>query len=240
MKCVLSKGRITLYIYIGMNLGQRKYSTLRLRYRGRASSTTDAMLHVTGSSSLDGLQSSTIVICQVVRNFKSWSSLKNSKFPSLVWKSQATGWYVFYRHFSGLLLYLMLPSAGIFTFLVVTLVFLIALEFPQRPYYHQQLGLRGNGSPLIAIWSGLIAFACVPALTALAGNSNIITLLTGISHEKFNTIQRLHSIQNTDQNNSSTLASHLSSYSFVFVFYPYLKSGPVSRDISMLYTFVLA
>ncbi|KAK9335245.1 hypothetical protein LIPSTDRAFT_64448 [Lipomyces starkeyi NRRL Y-11557] len=73
------------------------------------------------------------------------------------------------------------------TFLMVTLVFVSALVFAQRPYYRQHLGF---GSPPIAIRSGLMAFACIPILFALAGKANVITLFTGISHERLNVIHR--------------------------------------------------
>jgi predicted ferric reductase len=81
----------------------------------------------------------------------------------------------------------MLPSANMSAFVVVTIVFLTALVFTQRPYYRQHLGF---GSPPIAIRSGLMAFACLPILVPLAGKANIITLLTGISHEKLNVVHR--------------------------------------------------
>ncbi|KAF2420955.1 hypothetical protein EJ08DRAFT_564935, partial [Tothia fuscella] len=41
-------------------------------------------------------------------------------------------------------------------------------------------------SPAIAIRTGVMAYSCVPILIALAGKTNIITLLTGFSHEKLN------------------------------------------------------
>jgi len=46
------------------------------------------------------------------------------------------------------------------------------------------------GAPPIAIRTGLMAFGCTPVLIALAGKVNIISLLTGISHEKLNVFHR--------------------------------------------------
>jgi len=66
-------------------------------------------------------------------------------------------------------------------------VFLTALVFAVKPYYREQIGY---GSPPIAIRTGLMAFACVPILVALAGKANILTLLIGISHERLNILHR--------------------------------------------------
>ena len=76
---------------------------------------------------------------------------------------------------------------GMVLFLFVTLIFLTALVFAVKPYYREQIGY---GSPPIAIRCGLMAFACVPILVALAGKANVLTLFTGISHEKLNILHR--------------------------------------------------
>jgi len=81
----------------------------------------------------------------------------------------------------------MTSNFGVLAFLLVTLVFLIGMTFTQRPYYREHLGY---GSPPIAIRAGLMAFACVPILVALAGKANLVTLLIGISHERLNILHR--------------------------------------------------
>lgn len=80
-----------------------------------------------------------------------------------------------------------LPPTGMFAFLLVTTLFLCLLTFVATPYYRAHLGY---GSPPIAIRAGLMAFACTPPMVALAGKANIVTLLTGISHEKLNVVHR--------------------------------------------------
>jgi predicted ferric reductase len=62
-----------------------------------------------------------------------------------------------------------------------------AITFGIRPYYRTHYGY---GSPPLAIRSGFTAFACIPILVALAGKVNIVTILTGISHEKLNVVHR--------------------------------------------------
>lgn len=108
--------------------------------------------------------------------------------PGVLQKSRAIGRYVFYRHISiGKLAFLPLPGNGVLTFLISMVLFVILLAFAKRPWYREHLGY---GSPPLAIRSGLMAFACIPILIALAGKANIVTLLTGISHERLNIIHQ--------------------------------------------------
>ncbi|KAF8244418.1 hypothetical protein K440DRAFT_14090 [Wilcoxina mikolae CBS 423.85] len=72
-------------------------------------------------------------------------------------------------------------------FLFTTLLFLLILAFAVRPYYRYNMDF---GAPPLAIRTGLMAFACIPILVALAGKANLVTLLTGISHEKLNVVHR--------------------------------------------------
>ncbi|KAF1982501.1 hypothetical protein K402DRAFT_312645, partial [Aulographum hederae CBS 113979] len=108
-----------------------------------------------------------------------------------IWtKALAAGRWISYRRLSiprqlrGILNF---PSFGVLALLLATIVLLTCMVFAARPYYRQHFGY---GSPPIAIRSGLMAFACVPILIALAGKANIVTLLTGISHEKLNVIHQ--------------------------------------------------
>ncbi|KAF2004643.1 hypothetical protein P154DRAFT_616814 [Amniculicola lignicola CBS 123094] len=110
--------------------------------------------------------------------------------PGILQKVQAAGRSIFYRRLppNGIAKLLdASPNYGVLAFLLLTLVFLLGLTFAQRPYYRDHLGY---GSPPIAIRTGLMATACVPILVALAGKANIITLFTGISHERLNVVHR--------------------------------------------------
>ena len=56
-------------------------------------------------------------------------------------------------------------------FLRTIVAFLAALL---KPYYQNQLASLGyRGSPPLAIWSGLMAFACTPVIIALSNNTHI-------------------------------------------------------------------
>lgn len=108
--------------------------------------------------------------------------------PSISNKLLALWRFFSYRHITVRPLYwLGLPALGLCLLIVTTLAFLIALVAFERPYFRMYLDF---GSPPLAIRSGLMAFACVPILVALAGKANIVTILTGISHEKLNVVHR--------------------------------------------------
>jgi len=92
-----------------------------------------------------------------------------------------------YRRLHGRLRILGSTSVGMLAFLMMGIVVVLALALAVRPYYREHLGY---GSPPLAIRTGLMAFACVPVLVALSGKANVITFLTGISHEKLNVVHR--------------------------------------------------
>ena len=103
-------------------------------------------------------------------------------------KAVAVARYFSYRRFSGRAFdRLGLPSYGLLVAFFLLALFFAILTFAVRPYYRQ---FRGFGSPPLAIRAGLMAIACTPILLALAGKANIITVLTGVSHEKLNVIHR--------------------------------------------------
>jgi len=80
-----------------------------------------------------------------------------------------------------------MPSMGMLFFLLLAVLYILILTFAVRPYYRQH---RGYGSPPLAVRTGLMAVALTPLIIALAGKANIITLLTGVGHEKLNVIHR--------------------------------------------------
>ncbi|KAJ8129846.1 hypothetical protein O1611_g3783 [Lasiodiplodia mahajangana] len=103
-------------------------------------------------------------------------------------KLQAIGRYVQYKHIPGTAAaWCRLPSLAILILLAITSLYMLLLTFLVRPYYR---GRRGFGSPPISIRTGLMAQALTPLIVALAGKVNIITFLTGISHEKLNILHR--------------------------------------------------
>lgn len=121
-----------------------------------------------------------------------WLYHKNSPPPSsavtLSEKSVAIYRSFAYRRVPGSVgRYLGLPSFGVLALTLLGLVLILAFSFAIHPYYRRY---RGFGSPPLAIRTGLMATALTPWIYALAGKCNLITLLTGISHEKLNVIHR--------------------------------------------------
>ncbi|KAI9838042.1 MAG: hypothetical protein M1819_006196 [Sarea resinae] len=78
-------------------------------------------------------------------------------------------------------------SVGVALFLILGILFVAITTFAQRPYYRLR---RGFGSPPLAVRSGMMALALTPVIVALSGKYNIVTLLTGISHERLNVLHR--------------------------------------------------
>ena len=108
--------------------------------------------------------------------------------PSFVDKAQALRRYLSYRRFNETIgKRLGLPSLGILAFLLLSVLFLFVLTFAIRPYYRQH---RGYGSPPLAVRTGLMAASLTPLLVALSGKANLVTFLTGLSHEKLNFFHR--------------------------------------------------
>ena len=103
-------------------------------------------------------------------------------------KLLALGRSISYRRFLGLASDKFgIPSVGVLVFLLLAALYLAILTFAVRPYYRQH---RGYGSPPIGVRTGLMATALTPLLILLAGKANLITLMTGIGHERLNIIHR--------------------------------------------------
>lgn len=80
-----------------------------------------------------------------------------------------------------------LPSIGILLFMGLVLSYLLCLTFWAKPYYRLY---RGYGSPPLGVRTWLMAQAMTLLIIALSGKANLITLLTGIGHEKLNVFHR--------------------------------------------------
>lgn len=79
------------------------------------------------------------------------------------------------------------PSVGSSLFILGSTLYLGLYCFVPHFWYR---GCRGFGSPPLAVRSGIMATALTPFVYILAGKSNFITLVTGISYEKLNYIHQ--------------------------------------------------
>lgn len=79
------------------------------------------------------------------------------------------------------------PSVGSSLLMIVSSFYLFCYCLIPHFWYR---GCRGFGSPPMAVRAGVMATALSPFIYILAGKSNMITLLTGVSYEKLNTFHQ--------------------------------------------------
>lgn len=109
---------------------------------------------------------------------------------TLVNKTIAIFRYVFYRPLPALRwrkLQAGLPSAGVVVIVFSALVYVTLYCFIPQPLYYASIAF---GSPPLAIRAGMLAVAMMPWIVALSMKANLITMLTGIGHERLNVLHR--------------------------------------------------
>ncbi|GAB7348101.1 hypothetical protein MBLNU459_g6125t2 [Dothideomycetes sp. NU459] len=79
------------------------------------------------------------------------------------------------------------PSLGAIFVVGAALIFVILYCFVPQPYYWQSIQF---GSPPLAIRAGMIAVAMMPWIVALSMKANLISMITGIGHERLNVMHR--------------------------------------------------
>ena len=79
------------------------------------------------------------------------------------------------------------PSIGVITIVFAALAFSILYCFVPQPLYWQSIRF---GSPPLAIRAGMIAVAMMPWIVALSTKANLISMMTGIGHERLNALHR--------------------------------------------------
>lgn len=82
---------------------------------------------------------------------------------------------------------LVFPSAGAAAIVLAALIFVTLYCFVPRPLFYASIAF---GSPPLAIRAGMIAVAMMPWIIALSMKANIVTMLTGIGHERLNVLHR--------------------------------------------------
>lgn len=82
---------------------------------------------------------------------------------------------------------LVFPSLSVILICFAALAFVTLYCFVPQPLYWQSIRF---GSPPLAIRAGMLAVSMVPWLIALSMKANLITLITGIGHERLNVLHR--------------------------------------------------
>ncbi|MCJ1469697.1 hypothetical protein MMC07_008333 [Pseudocyphellaria aurata] len=98
--------------------------------------------------------------------------------------------YFFYRPIPSLRfrkLEIGFPSAGVLFIVSAALIFVTLYCFIPQPLYYSSIAF---GSPPLAIRAGMLAVAMMPWIVALSMKANLVTMLTGIGHERLNVLHR--------------------------------------------------
>ena len=116
----------------------------------------------------------------------------DSSVSSLAWVNNSIALlrWVFYRPlpvFTYRKRPINLPSAGALLVIFAALTFTLLYSFLPKPLYYSSIAF---GSPPLAIRSGMIAVAMMPWIVALSMKANMISMLTGIGHERLNVLHR--------------------------------------------------
>ncbi|KAL9106986.1 MAG: hypothetical protein Q9227_008022 [Pyrenula ochraceoflavens] len=80
-----------------------------------------------------------------------------------------------------------LPSLGVTVIVSAALVFTMLYIFLPQPLYYQSMNA---GSPPVAIRAGMLSVAMMPWIIGLSMKANLISVLTGIGHERLNVLHR--------------------------------------------------
>jgi predicted ferric reductase len=98
--------------------------------------------------------------------------------------------WVFYRPIPTLKIgriHFVFPSMGVTVLVLAAVIFATLYCFLPQPLYHSSISL---GSPPLAIRAGMIALAMIPWIVALGTKANVLSLVTGIGHERLNVVHR--------------------------------------------------
>ena len=124
---------------------------------------------------------------QASMNFMKQSSLSTIKPLN---KAIAFARWIFYRPIPVLKigkLEIVFPSLSVIVLVLVSLTFVTLYCFVPQPLFYSSISY---GSPPLAIRAGMISVAMVPWIVALGTKANIITMVTGIGHERLNVLHR--------------------------------------------------
>lgn len=79
------------------------------------------------------------------------------------------------------------PSLGVTIIVIAALIFVTLYCFVPQPLFWQSIAF---GSPPLAIRAGMLAVSLMPWIIGLSMKANMISLMTGIGHERLNVLHR--------------------------------------------------
>lgn len=99
--------------------------------------------------------------------------------------------WIFYRPIPEIRYYkkkrLSFPSLAVVCVIVIATAFVALYCFLPQPLYWQSMAF---GSPPLAIRAGMLAVAMTPWIVATSMKANLVSMMTGISHERLNVLHR--------------------------------------------------
>jgi predicted ferric reductase len=100
--------------------------------------------------------------------------------------------YIFYRTIPDLMVHkkfraIVFPPLSVLFIGFAGVTFSLLYTFVPQPLFWQSIEY---GSPPVAIRSGMLAVALLPWVVAMAMKANIVTIITGIGHERLNVLHR--------------------------------------------------
>lgn len=115
----------------------------------------------------------------------------NVRSSSAVRRLTATGRFLSYRAFRIPSLNWNTAPLGVLILGLIGIIYFLCMTLAPKPYYwpNNADGSWGS-SPPIATRSGWLSLGCLPFVFATAGKSNLITMVTGVSHEKLQVYHR--------------------------------------------------
>lgn len=79
------------------------------------------------------------------------------------------------------------PSLATTVVVLASLLLVILYSVIPQPYFYDSIR---DGSPPLAIRSGMLAVAMIPWIVALSTKANLVSFITGIGHERLNVLHR--------------------------------------------------
>ena len=119
------------------------------------------------------------------------SGIESSLSMPVIDKLLASIRWLFYRPIPSIRitkkLAIVSPSAGVAFVVLLSLAFAILFSFIPQPLFHQTIRF---GSPPLAIRAGMISVSMIPWIVALSMKANLVSLITGLGHERLNALHR--------------------------------------------------
>lgn len=100
-----------------------------------------------------------------------YRSLFYRPIPSLRWRKHA----------------IVFPSVGTSVLVGLAVIFVTLYCFIPQPLYYESIRF---GSPPLGVRAGMLAVAMVPWIVAMSMKANLVSLITGIGHERLNVLHR--------------------------------------------------